>query len=182
MLIIKNETPSPLNNNGRIVWGIFVNSEAMVPESLMEYYPHLMFTAHIQDIFSVNTRNGQRFYLQYGVCYEHQISKRISMCYKLVEERDVPEEGCVGGVCQYQCTESYFRRLKDLVSNDEMNAKITQLVQPLFESGNSAEVYRIFRDFNIKQYLYPSCDEGYRRQLAVNGHAHQIDLYPRTRG
>ncbi|XP_015788685.1 uncharacterized protein LOC107365655 [Tetranychus urticae] len=166
---------TPVNNAVWYLWGIFNNQKAFAPNSQMEYYPH-------QDIFSLNIRDGQRFYLQYGVSYAHRISKRLSICYYLVEEIDVPEEGCGVGVCQSNCTESYFKRLKDLVNNDELNAKITQLVQPLFESGTFAEAHKIFREFNVKQYLYPVCDLDHRWRLAENGHARQDIQYLRTRG
>uniref|UniRef100_T1KN40 Uncharacterized protein n=1 Tax=Tetranychus urticae TaxID=32264 RepID=T1KN40_TETUR len=151
------------------------NTVRFAPNSQMEYYQH-------QDIFSLNIRDGQRFYLQYGVSYAHRISKRLSICYYLVEEIDVPEESCGVGVCQSKCTESYFKRLKDLVNNDKLNAKITQLVQPLFESENLAEAYKIFREFNVKQYLYPVCDFHHRWRLAETGHARQDNQYLRTRG
>uniref|UniRef100_T1KN50 Uncharacterized protein n=1 Tax=Tetranychus urticae TaxID=32264 RepID=T1KN50_TETUR len=162
--ILINDNPSPVDNTDRFV-----------PDSQMEYYPR-------HDIFSVNIRDGARFYLQYGASYAHRISKRLSMCYYLVEEIDVPEEDCYIGVCQSKCTESYFKRLKDLVNNDEFNAKITQLVQPLFESRNAAEVYKIFREFNVKQYLYPVCDFDHRWRLAETGHVRQDNQYLRTRG
>uniref|UniRef100_T1KN45 Uncharacterized protein n=1 Tax=Tetranychus urticae TaxID=32264 RepID=T1KN45_TETUR len=151
------------------------NTVRFAPNSQMEYYTN-------QDIFSSNIRDGQRFYLQYGVSYAHRISKRLSICYYLVEEIDVPEESCGVGVCQSKCTESYFKRLKDLVNNDKLNAKITQLVQPLFESENLAEAYKIFREFNVKQYLYPVCDFDHRWRLAETGHVRQDNQYLRTRG
>ncbi|XP_025017314.1 uncharacterized protein LOC112538468 [Tetranychus urticae] len=172
-ILRRNMNPSDVNNTERYLWS-FYNQKAFAPD--------IRRFSTYRDIFSLNIRDGERFHLQYFISYGQWTSKRISMRYALVEERDVPEVGCIQGYCHSRCTEPYFKRLKDLVNNDAMNAKITQLVQPLFESGNSAEVYKIFRDFNIKQYLYPSCDEGYRRRLAVNGHAHQIDLYSRTRG
>ncbi|XP_015788690.1 uncharacterized protein LOC107365658 [Tetranychus urticae] len=171
--ILKNMNPSNVNNTLRYLW-CFYNRKAFVPDSLMRYYAH-------RDIFSLNIRDGERFHLQYYVYYGQWISKRISMRYELVEERDVPEEGCGRRFCQYRCTEPYFKRLKDLVNNDEMNAKITQLVQPLIESELNAEASKIFIEFNVEQYFYPPC-VWRTRMLAETGYTHQNDRYLRTRG
>ncbi|XP_015788681.1 uncharacterized protein LOC107365650 [Tetranychus urticae] len=167
--IPRNMNPSDVNN-----------IERFAHDLRMEYTEYMD-----DDIFSVNIRDGERFHLKYRVGYVYSISKRISMCYCLAEERDVPEEGCGLDVCQFTRTESYFKRLKDLVSNDELNAKITQLVQPLFEIASDetlTEAWKILKEFNVLQNFYPACYLDCRWRLAETGDARQIGLYLRTRG
>ncbi|XP_015788682.1 uncharacterized protein LOC107365651 [Tetranychus urticae] len=174
--IPRNMNPSDVNNIERYLW-CFENQKAFAPDSLLQYDPE-------DDIFSLNIRDGERFHLISYASYEYSISKRISMCYRLIEERDVPEEGC-GGVCQLIRTESFFKRLKDLVNNDDLNAKITQLVQPLFEISSPEthlEAWKILKEFNVLQVFYPSCDWIHSARLAETGDARQNDLYLRTRG
>uniref|UniRef100_T1KN54 Uncharacterized protein n=1 Tax=Tetranychus urticae TaxID=32264 RepID=T1KN54_TETUR len=162
--ILRNMNPSDVNNaNRRVIY---------VPDSLSRYSAR-------NNIFSLNIRDGERFHLQSYVHYEHWITKRISMRYELVEERDVPEVGCIQTYCHSRCTASFFKRLKDLVNNDAMNAKITQLVQPLLESD--MEAFKIFMEFNVRQNFYPPC-VWRTRTLAETGYTYQFDYYLRTRG
>uniref|UniRef100_T1KN38 Uncharacterized protein n=1 Tax=Tetranychus urticae TaxID=32264 RepID=T1KN38_TETUR len=168
-IIPRNMNPSDVNN-----------IERFAHDLRMEYTEYMD-----DDIFSVNIRDGERFHLKYYASYRYSISKRINMCYRLAEERDVPEEGCGRNVCQFLRTESFFKRLKDLVNNDELNAKITQLVQPLFEISSPEthlEAWKILKEFNVFQVLYPSCVWHHRWRLAETGDARQNDLYLRTRG
>ncbi|XP_015788466.1 uncharacterized protein LOC107365471 [Tetranychus urticae] len=151
----------------------FYNQIAFVPNSVMGYGEN-------QDISMVNLRDGERFHIQYYAHYDHFICKRISFRYVLVAERDVPEEGCNRHLCQYQCTASYFKKLKDLVCNDALNEKIDQLVLPLLDHYLLEEEEKIFSEFNIKQYLYPAC-LGYfdSRQTRF---ARRFQVYLRTQG
>ncbi|XP_025017313.1 uncharacterized protein LOC107365657 isoform X1 [Tetranychus urticae] len=178
-IIPRNMNPSDVNNIERYLM-CFYNQKAFAHDLRMEYTEYMD-----DDIFSVNIRDGERFHLKYYASYRYSISKRINMCYRLAEERDVPEEGCGRNVCQFLRTESFFKRLKDLVNNDELNAKITQLVQPLFEISSPEthlEAWKILKEFNVFQVLYPSCVWHHRWRLAETGDARQNDLYLRTRG
>ncbi|XP_015788687.1 uncharacterized protein LOC107365657 isoform X2 [Tetranychus urticae] len=176
VVIIKR--PNEINRSLRNSWH-FLNQKAFTPDLLMRY------PIGGDDIRSPHFRDGERFHLQYWFAYEEGISNRINMRYKLVDERDIPGGDCCRHFCQYQCTEGYFNRLKDLVSNEKLNAKITQSVQPLLETLSHLrylEADKIFREFNVKQYLYPVCVWLHRWRSSVNGHASQDDLYLRTRG
>ncbi|XP_015788691.1 uncharacterized protein LOC107365659 [Tetranychus urticae] len=156
----------------RYPWS-FSNQKAYVPDSLARY-------SALPDFYDLNIFDGERFYLIYDISYSHDVSKHLSMHYTLVDEGAVPDEGCSLRACQYQCSESYFKRLKDLICNNEMNAKITQLVQTQMESD--WELDTIFREFNVKQHFSIKCDVVDRWSIAMNGHARRHDLYLRTRG
>uniref|UniRef100_T1KN57 Uncharacterized protein n=1 Tax=Tetranychus urticae TaxID=32264 RepID=T1KN57_TETUR len=173
VIILRNMNPSDVNNAFRD-FTYFHNQKAFVPDSLMKYSAR-------NDITSLNIRDDERFHLQYKLSYAHYISKRLSISYYLIEERDVLEVGCGPHFCQSKCTESYFKRLKDLVNNDEMNAKITQLVQPLEESQMYSEADKIYREFNVEQFFHPVCFVHEQRR-SETGHAYQRDRYLRTRG
>uniref|UniRef100_T1L5X5 Uncharacterized protein n=1 Tax=Tetranychus urticae TaxID=32264 RepID=T1L5X5_TETUR len=130
-------------------------------------------------------RDGERYRLTYWAYYSHRVSKRISMGYGLVNEIYVTDGVCSQDFCQYQCTESRLKMLQDLVSNDELNAKITPLVQPImetFEYTRYAEASKILREFNVEQFLCLTCVEQRREVIQQNGHERQDDLYERTRG
>ncbi|XP_015788407.1 uncharacterized protein LOC107365430 isoform X2 [Tetranychus urticae] len=123
--------------------------------------------------------DGERYHLEYYANYSHRVSKRISMGYALVKERYVTDEAFSRDFCQHQCTESHFARLKDLVSNNEMSAKIAPLVQPLMERNLYRGAENIFREFNFEQYLRVTCVEERSEEIEENGND---DLYIRTRG
>ncbi|XP_025017312.1 uncharacterized protein LOC107365439 isoform X2 [Tetranychus urticae] len=168
--------PPDVDNPVWVVAWVFNNQKAYVPGSRSRYNA-------LHDIFSLNIEDGQRFHVSYQVSYDYRVTKRLSMRYVLRMESDVPEDGCGRGVCQYQCTENFFKRLKDLVCNDELNAKITEIIQPLRESGMwaDADADKNFREFNIKQYFHVKCDVD-ELELRQAGYTGQVDLYLRTRG
>ncbi|XP_015788422.1 uncharacterized protein LOC107365442 [Tetranychus urticae] len=153
-------------------------SEPNLPDYSRHYYRE-------DDISWRIFRDGERYHLEYYAYYDYEVSKRISFSYSLVNERYVTEGACSRDFCHYKCTESHFKKLKDLASNDELNAKITPLVQPImetFSNTRNSEKRKILIEFNVEQFLYVICSEERREVIQQNGHERQDDLYLRTRG
>uniref|UniRef100_T1KN11 Uncharacterized protein n=2 Tax=Tetranychus urticae TaxID=32264 RepID=T1KN11_TETUR len=170
------QRPDEVNWPGGILW-LCENLKAYTSDLLPNLDPR-----RYSDNESPFIRDGERYHLAYFAYYSYRVSKRISFGYSLVNERYVTEGACSRDFCQYQCTESHFKRLKDLVSNDELNAKITPLVQPLMERQLWSEAENIIREFNLKKCLRVVCVEQRREEIEENGHVPQEELYLRTRG
>ncbi|XP_015788467.1 uncharacterized protein LOC107365472 [Tetranychus urticae] len=168
--------PDEVNFPGLLALGC-INRKAYTPDLLPNFANEPRFCNMRRHI-----RDGDRFHLKYCAYYYHYVSKRISMDYGLVRESYVTEGVCSQDFCQHQCTESHFKRLKDLVSNDELNAKIAPLVQPLLERHLFSEADTIFREFSIQQYFHLICVEYRREEIEQNGDECQDYLYLRTRG
>ncbi|XP_025017322.1 uncharacterized protein LOC107365470 [Tetranychus urticae] len=165
----------------------FFNHKAYTPDLLPNFPNYSRDDYREDDTRPRKIRDGERYHLQYYAEYAYRVSKRISLGYFLVAERYVTEGACSQDFCQHQCTESHFKRLKDLVSNDELNEKITQLVEPLMNERRQlirerySEAVKIFSEFNIKQYLRINCVEQRRPRTLWIDQQHR-DLYLRTRG
>ncbi|XP_015791099.1 uncharacterized protein LOC107367861 [Tetranychus urticae] len=119
-----------------------------------------------------------RFHLVCEVTFVERNTNHIFIEYSLIPERVVPEGGCRHRFCRYKNTKSFFNKLKDIVNNDQLNAKMASLVPT---SGSSSE---ICRRFNIRQYFRSSCNARYWE--VPNAEARRVfcdmNLYLRTRG
>ncbi|XP_015788416.1 uncharacterized protein LOC107365437 [Tetranychus urticae] len=127
-----------------------------------------------RDISEAHIRDGECFRLTFCLRFEWEKYKRIVMDFKLVAEDSIPEGVCTYDFCQHQYNEAYFKRLKDIVNNDELNEKVTPLVLPLRRYFCHGADF-IFRKFNIKQYFGVRCDEQERILATV----HHIRFGPR---
>ncbi|XP_015788403.1 uncharacterized protein LOC107365428 [Tetranychus urticae] len=176
--------PDEVNLDGIFTWR-YINLKAYPPGSQPELTNYSRDDYREDDISWRIFRDGERYHLAYFAYYDYEVSKRISFSYSLVNERYVTEGVCTRDFCQYRSNESHFKKLKDLVSNDELNAKITPLVQPLMETFSNlryAEASKILREFNVEHYLCVICSEQRREVIQQNGHERHDDLYLRTRG
>ncbi|XP_015788494.1 uncharacterized protein LOC107365492 [Tetranychus urticae] len=112
------------------------------------------------------------------VCEATFSMQHFCIWFTLIPERVVPEGGCRHDFCRYKASKSFFNKLKDIVNNDQLHAKIASLVAP---SRDSSE---ICRRFNVYQYFRSICNaryweyanEGIRRVFV------DMNLYMRTRG
>ncbi|XP_015788468.1 uncharacterized protein LOC107365473 [Tetranychus urticae] len=108
------------------------------------------------DIHGARIRNGECFRLKCWLKFEWFKYNRILMNYKLVAEDSIPEGACTYDFCQHQFNATYFKRLKDIVNNDELNAKVSQLIRSLRRISYVTSD-NIFRKFNILQYICVQC-------------------------
>ncbi|XP_015788424.1 uncharacterized protein LOC107365446 [Tetranychus urticae] len=129
------------------------------------------------DISAVRIRDGECFHLQCYLRFEWFRYKRICMNYSLVAEDSIPEGVCSLFFCQYRYNEAYFKNIKKIVNNEELNLKISQILQPVDRS----QAYRVFRKFNIRQYFSWNCEFHFRRMGPDERIFHRHD-YQRTRG
>uniref|UniRef100_T1KMW1 Uncharacterized protein n=1 Tax=Tetranychus urticae TaxID=32264 RepID=T1KMW1_TETUR len=123
-------------------------------------------------------RDAGRFRLTFGATYDF---KQPSIFYALVPESSEPGGGCSFHFCRYKHTKSFFNKVKDIITNEKLNAKIASAIQSLRDDGDYVEV---LRQFNVLQYFRSMCDYHYTRRIVnedqrlVSGRKHP---YLRTR-
>ncbi|XP_015788409.1 uncharacterized protein LOC107365432 [Tetranychus urticae] len=132
------------------------------------------------DISEARIRDGECFRLKCCLRFEWYYYNRICMNYSLVAEVGIPEGVCSQFSCQYQYTEAYFKNIKKIVNNEELNLKISQILQPV-ERGQHLIADHVFRKFNIKQYFSWNCEFRFRWIGPDERILHRHN-YPRTRG
>ncbi|XP_025017270.1 uncharacterized protein LOC107365424 isoform X3 [Tetranychus urticae] len=127
------------------------------------------------NIHDVCIQDGERFQLRFHVRYDSMSLKRIGIDYDLVPETWVEEGVCTDAFCQHTQTKSYFKRIKDLVTNDGLNSQISHRIQPLQENMRQnadihwfMEMEKIYREFNVQQCLRFYCH-------LINWHARIYD-------
>uniref|UniRef100_T1KN05 Uncharacterized protein n=1 Tax=Tetranychus urticae TaxID=32264 RepID=T1KN05_TETUR len=113
------------------------------------------------DISEARIRDGECFRLKCSLYFEWSIYNRICMKYILVAEDSIPEGVCSQFFCRYQYTEAFFKNIKKIVNNEELNLKISQMLQPV-ERGQHLIADHVFRKFNIKQYFSWKCEFRFR--------------------
>ncbi|XP_025017260.1 uncharacterized protein LOC107365464 isoform X1 [Tetranychus urticae] len=116
------------------------------------------------NIHDVCIFDGERFHLTFHVYYNNMVLKRIGITYNLVREIWVEEGVCTRMFCHHRRTKSYFKRIKDLVNNHELNSQISHRIQPIVEimRHNAVihwfmEMEKIYREFNVQQFFKNNC-------------------------
>ncbi|XP_025017261.1 uncharacterized protein LOC107365464 isoform X2 [Tetranychus urticae] len=114
------------------------------------------------NIHDVCIMDGERFQLGFFVRYDSMSLKRIGIGYYLVPEIWVEEGVCTYCFCQHSHTKSYFKRIKDLVTNEELNSQISHRVQPLEENmryndDSEDELNKVYEEYNVRQLLGNNC-------------------------
>ncbi|XP_015788384.1 uncharacterized protein LOC107365412 [Tetranychus urticae] len=132
------------------------------------------------DISEPRLRDGECFRLICNLSFEWFRYNRICMNYSLVAEDGIPEGVCSQFFCQNRYNKAYFKNIKDIVNNEELNLKISQILQPVGR-GQRLIADQVFRKFNIKQYFSRNCEFWFRRMDPDERIFHRHD-YQRNRG
>ncbi|XP_015788423.1 uncharacterized protein LOC107365445 [Tetranychus urticae] len=120
-----------------------------------------------------------RFRLGYDA---HYWFKRTHICFFLVRESSVPEGECFYDFCRYKNTKSFYNKVKDIINNDKLNAKIASAIQPIRDYREKRE---ILRQFDVLKYFRSICDDLYTRRYVNEQFRYMFcerNLYLRTHG
>ncbi|XP_015788157.1 uncharacterized protein LOC107365198 [Tetranychus urticae] len=130
-------------------------------------------------------RNAEgRFHLAYRAYYDPWFGHtRIYLI--LLPESLVPEGACHYDFCRHKNTKTFFNKLKNIINNDQLNAKIASLITPNAEDVRR-EGREICKQFNVLQYFHSLCITQHREydfeSEAVRIVIGDMKLYLRTRG
>ncbi|XP_015788561.1 uncharacterized protein LOC107365548 [Tetranychus urticae] len=157
--------------------GILLHNFQVEDETPHYYNIYSFVDANIspnKEMICDSIRNAEgRFHLAYNAVHPH-------ISYFLVAESSVPEGECSFYFCRYKNTKSFFNKVKDIITNDELNAKIASAFQ-----SRDSNFDEILRQFDVLKYFRSMCDDLYTRRF-VNEELRRIycqrNLYLRTRG
>uniref|UniRef100_T1KLP1 Uncharacterized protein n=1 Tax=Tetranychus urticae TaxID=32264 RepID=T1KLP1_TETUR len=148
---------------------------------------HLRSDSRKETICDIIRIADGRFHLEYRAGFYHW-RNHTQISYTLVPENLVPEGECCIHLCRHRNTKTFFNKLKDIINNDQLNAKIASLLTPHGEDDRREVILmrEICKQFNVSQYFYSPCITRYMRldfeseevRVLFSG----MRLYLRTRG